>query len=418
MEKIIYPSRRSNDPQEISLAIFCHKLREKYRHGELKKVIINLCEKIPEWKWKTEYNWCSKKEFIQWCKDNEIKTQKDFINWKKKNKRPDYIPSHPDYIYEEWSWSILSGNHNKKNNWCSKKEFIQWCKDNEIRTSIKFGKWCRKNKRPNYIPYEPNRQYSNWSWGDLSGKYVKRNFCSKKEFIKWCKDNGIRTQRDFENFKDKKPKKIGYPSYVYKDWSWGDLSGRYKNKDWASKKEFIKWCEDNGIKSYGDFINWKKKNKRPINITSQPQKIYEKWEWYEVSGKERNRRRFNLNKVSKEEFIKWCKDNGVKSGVHFYTLDRPINLPFDPHHTYKNFSWNDIKEKKFISKEEFIQWCKNNNIKKWKDFYNLTKEIREEHNLPSTPNQVYNFYWGEISGFNKGNRRKRRKYKKGGKNHE
>jgi len=81
MEEIIYPSRRSNDEQEIRLSIFCHKLREKYRHGKLKQEVIILLEKIQGWKWKTEYNWCTIEEYIQWCKDNGIRTQLDYRKW-------------------------------------------------------------------------------------------------------------------------------------------------------------------------------------------------------------------------------------------------------------------------------------------------------------------------------------------------
>jgi len=254
-------------------------LRIKYKNGTLAKHIIELTESIPNFKW--GFDWCTKKQFIQFCKDHEIESRTQFYKWCKKNKRPDNIPSTPNRIYKNFSWGDISGIY-KNVDWCTKEEFIQFCKDHEIKSRTQFRKWCKENKRPYNISSEPNIIYKNWSWGDISGKYMNVDWCTKEEFIQWCKDNGIKNNLQFIKWckENKRPYNISSdPNKTYKNFSWGDISGRYRNVNWCTKKQFIQFCKDHEIKTKTQFRKWCKKNKRPYNIPYNPNTIYENWSW-------------------------------------------------------------------------------------------------------------------------------------------
>jgi hypothetical protein len=205
---------------------FFHKLRKNYKDGILPKHIIELAETIPNFEWEYYTDWCSKEEFIQWCKDNRIKTQSEFKQWNKKNKRPDNIPYSPHIIYKDFLWGDISGFYRNRE-YISKKEFIQWCKDNNINNQTQFHKWCKKNKRPDNITTSPIRVYNDWSWADLSGRYLNVKWYSMKKFIKWCKDHGIKTKTSFLKWckENQKPKNIpSNPQKVYKNWSWNNVT--------------------------------------------------------------------------------------------------------------------------------------------------------------------------------------------------
>jgi uncharacterized short protein YbdD (DUF466 family) len=270
---IKYPSYYSVDEKEKSLALFVERLRYIYHKNKLSNEEVKLCESIPGWKWGTIYNWVTKEEFIQWCKDNKIKIEKDFRSIKN---RPDNIPSTPQQIYKDWSWGDVSGNYINRD-FVSKEEFIQWCKDNGVKTQKQFN----KTKRPDNIHSAPQQIYKDWSWGDVSGNYKNIDWVTKEEFIQWCKDNKIKSQSHFKSIKNRPDNIPSIPNVIYENFSWGDVSGRYINIDWVTKEEFIQWCKDNGVKSERQFRSIKN---RPDNIPSNPQRIYKDWLWGDVSG--------------------------------------------------------------------------------------------------------------------------------------
>jgi len=216
-QSIRFPSSRSKNSHERKLAGIAGNLKHDYKNGNLSQEYIDLCESIPGWTW-TAHEFCTKEEFVQWCKDNDIKTEPQFRKWKKKNKRPKNITAIPERIYDDFHWGELSGKK-WKNDWCTKEEFVQWCKNNGIKDSTDFLNWKKKNTKPDNIPDKPYI-YDNWSWGIITGRFKDGNWMSMEKFIQWCKDNGIKRKKDFTSLR-KRPRGVPAAPYsIYKDFSW------------------------------------------------------------------------------------------------------------------------------------------------------------------------------------------------------
>lgn len=284
MEKIKYPSKQTNDLQERSLACLVINLKTNYKNGWLSQKEINLCESIPGWKWEGFTNWVSKEEFIQWCKDNEIKNGWYFKKvWCKENKKPFNIPYNAERVYDDFSWGDISGNYRKQ--LTSKKGFMDWCKKNGIINESIFIEWKKNNQLPKHITCDPRNSY-NFSWCEISGYVLNKDrvFVSEKEFVQWCRDNDILSSEQFFKWckKNEKPLNIPYePHTKYPNWKWKTLSqyAGSREREYVSKEKFIQWCIKHGLRSEREYRKWKQKNKKPDNIPCDPYIKYKNLRW-------------------------------------------------------------------------------------------------------------------------------------------
>lgn len=221
--KIKYPSICSSDPKEKSLAYFVFDMRRLYHQNKLHKIEIRFFERLPGWSWDksnpTRNDFCTKEEFIQWCKNKNIKHRRQFYDWNRENKRPKYIPSSPEQIYD-FSWSEISGKVNYLyRTFISETEFIEWCENKNITNFLEFRQWCNENKKPDNIHINPNRYYKEFSWGKIKGN--KLNFISKEEYIQWCIDNKINSNNYKKWFTNNgRPNNIPYDPRYYENWTW------------------------------------------------------------------------------------------------------------------------------------------------------------------------------------------------------
>jgi len=200
-----------------------------------------------------------------------------------------------------------------------------------IKTQTEYRNW---KERPNNIPSTPDRTYKNeWnSWGEFLGT----DFLSYKEAQKIAQQVGIKTYREYRNWKERPSNIPSTPNTVYKnEWNgWGEFLGT----DFLSYKEAQKIAQQVGIKSKTEYRNWKE---RPSNIPSTPNTVYKnEWNgWGEFLG---------TGFLSYKEAQKIVQQAGIKTYREYHNWkERPNNIPSNPDRIYKN-EWNGW-EKEFLS---------------------------------------------------------------------
>ena len=146
-----------------------------------------------------------------------------------------------------------------------------------------------KTKKPEYIPYNPNRTYKDeWvSWGDWLGTYAVSTHCHKKmpfkEARKFVRSLGLRNRKEWREYctSGKKPRDIpsnAWTSYK-KDWiSLSDWLGgtnkspQYKYRLFADARAFVHTL---GIKSCAEWREYCMSEKKPIDIPFEASRTYD-----------------------------------------------------------------------------------------------------------------------------------------------
>ncbi len=156
-----------------------------------------------------------------------------------------------------------------------------------------WKKFKNSNKLPEDIPRGPQGVYENkgWTnWGDFlgTGYTYKKKFRTYEEAQKFCKENNINGQRDWESLSKsgKRPNDLpSSPSYTYKkEWkSWGDFtgSGRIQNqmKSFRSFEDARKFVHKLNLKSSDEWRSYIKSGKKPNDIPNEPGHVYKDKGW-------------------------------------------------------------------------------------------------------------------------------------------
>jgi len=161
---------------------------------------------------------------------------------------------------------------------------------------------------------------------------------NEREWISFCKSN-------------KKPYYIpSVPRQHYtKDWKGlGDWLGTYtiapQNKKFKSFNEAKIFVHSLNLKSYNDWLDYCKSNKKPNYIPSVPRHQYTKdWkgfgDWlgtYTIASTKKKFRSFKKARI----FARSLKLNGHLEWVESYKINTlPVDVPTTPNRTYKNKGW-------------------------------------------------------------------------------
>jgi hypothetical protein len=175
-----------------------------------------------------------------------------------------------------------------------------------LNSNQEWIEWAKSDKRPEYIPYHPNQVYiDKWKgWGDWLGTgniaSQNRKFKSYEEVQKIAIDLGIDSKIAWFEYwkKHDRPKDIpSCPNKTYSDkWNgWTDWlktnnkSYRQINKQFLSFEEAREYVRNLQLKSLTQWRKWAKSDKRPKYIPSSPHRTYsDQWiDWYDWLGKER-----------------------------------------------------------------------------------------------------------------------------------
>ena len=297
-------------------------------------------------------DWMSFKKAKEHIQKEGIKTYTEFKEWSK-TKRPPNFPSNPNITYKkEWiSWFDFLGKKERRRfiDWMSFAEAQNLIQKEGIKTVKQFLEWKRAGHRPPHFPSNPQLKYKEWvSWphffgterrGDIewmsfeeAQAYIQQKTNIKKfvEFQKWVRS------------KNRPPDFPMTPDEVYNDkWKgWPHFLG----KKWMSFAEARAFIQKEGIKTSQEFYEWRKSDKRPPNLPTDPHRVYkEDWvSWFHFFGTER---RGDIEWMSFAEARAFIQKEGIKTATEFKEWrksdKRPPNFPTDPHRVYKEdwVSW-------------------------------------------------------------------------------
>ena len=235
------------------------------------------------------------------------------------------------------------------------KEARRFTRSLGLNSSTDWRNYHKSEKCPDDIPYYPNRIYKKeWiDWTDFLD--AKPRHLSYEEARKFVRKLGFRSSTDWYEYRisGKRPKNIPtHPEKVYKK-EWIDMYDFLGTKpvQYVSFKQARKFVRSLNIKSATEWVDWCRKNKRPLGIPNHLSDIYnEEWAtWADflgtknLSGKQIHAkmksfleaRKFvrSLGVTTQEEWENWCKKN-----------KRPSDIPYSLSKTYKNKGWTTFPE--------------------------------------------------------------------------
>ena len=185
----------------------------------------------------------------------------------------------------------------------------------------------------------------------------------------------------------------------------------FRKKTMASKKQYLtfeeakEFARNLKLKSSVEWQEWSKSGKRPLNIPTNPGKIYEDkgWKgWGDFLGNGNSPK--NRKNVSFEEAREFARTLNLKNAIEWEKWSksglRPSNIPSAPNQLYKDKGWNgwgnflgnrniSKRNPEFLSFEEAREFARSLNFKSRREWERWSKSEDKPLNIPSKPERVY-----------------------------
>ena len=289
--------------------------------------------------------------------------------------------------------------------WMSFEEAKAFIQAQGIQTSIAFKKWRREGKRPEDFPSTPNIVYKEeWTgWRDFLG--TGKKWMSFEEAQTFIQDEGIRTYRQFKEWKREGKRPRDFPSTPHKtykeEWtSWGDFLGT--GRKWMSFEEAQTFIQSEGIQTSTEFRKWSREGKRPRDFPSAPEQTYKEewtgWEDFLGTGSTVPKKQERMSFEEAQDFI---QKEGIQTSTEFRKWSRegkrPDNFPSAPEQIYKEewTGWEDFlgTGRKWMSFEEAQDFIRSEGIQTSIEFERWKRAGNRPDNFPSAPHRTYKEEW-------------------------
>jgi len=219
-----------------------------------------------------------------------------------------------------------------------------------VTTGSEWFRWCKKNKKPDNIPYNPDEVYKEWTtWGDFLGPLPEK-WKSFEDARKFAHSLKLKNPGEWNKFSKlgKRPEDIpAGPRGVYKeDWiGWsdflgtGNLNSQQLQEQYISYDDAKKYVQKQGIKTVPKFNEWSSQGKRPLFIPAKPQKFYKEWiDWDDFFGRDKK------IIISFEDARKFARSLNLTYRSEWFELyDKgklPKDLPKYVNERYPDQGWN------------------------------------------------------------------------------
>ena len=218
-----------------------------------------------------------------------LKNTKEWAIHVKSKDFPKDIPKSPSGVYKKewrgWGDFLGTGNLSVKRKFRSYENIKRYAQSLKLKNSAQWIKHTDSKTFPNDIPKFPYHYKEFVSWNDFLGSNF-RNFKSYNEAKKYAQSLKIKSQNDwFKHTKSKIfPNDIKKNPYAYKEFrSMGEFlgTGRIASqfKKFKPFKDTRKYVRGLNLKSYKDWIEYKKSKKKLSDIPANPLNIYKNEGW-------------------------------------------------------------------------------------------------------------------------------------------
>nr|AIF07963.1 hypothetical protein [uncultured marine thaumarchaeote KM3_25_G08] len=248
----------------------------------------------PDWLGYTYFEYRTYEDAQKFVQKLKLKTVDEWKKYCRSGKKPENIPANPQSVYKTkgWiGWYSFLGKKNNPANFISFSKSRKWARDSNIESANQWKTACKNNSIPVNIPRNPSQVYEkSWQgWGDFLGTGYEhtKKFRSYVDAKKFCKENGIKSQPDYQKFSKsaKRPNDMPSNPYgVYKKqgtWiSWGDFTGTgrvsFKDKTYCSYEDAQKFVQSHKIETQKQWNTACKNNSIPENIPVGVENYYKK----------------------------------------------------------------------------------------------------------------------------------------------
>ena len=190
------------------------------------------------------------KELVQTL---HLKNTIEWKEWSKSGKRPENIPSSPREKYKDkgWiSWSDFLGY--EKTEFLPYEQAREFARTLNLKSKTEWKKYSKNGDRPKNIPGCPDEFYKDkgWiSWSDFL-EYEKTEFLPYEQAREFARTLNLRNEKEWRNWNKngKRPENIPYnvqKIYTNKGWkSWADFLGTIGNGNRWTKPALLGFLED------------------------------------------------------------------------------------------------------------------------------------------------------------------------------
>jgi len=232
----------------------------------------------------------------------ELKNKSEWEQYCKSGIKSEHIPTAPWSIYKNKGWISLDDflGHGRVSNFSKKfltfEESRSFVRKLGLSGENEWREYCKSGKKPDNIPYHPERSYKNKGWisfgdffgtGTISPLEISKKYWSfekSKQFI-----HSLRLKNDYEwrNFSKSSKRPEGIPTNPKKvyavEWSglgnWlGTGTIAYQNREWMpwkkAKLEYRKLIEKYKINNLDEWRKFLKTHKLPQDLPSRPDVVY------------------------------------------------------------------------------------------------------------------------------------------------
>lgn len=332
-----------------------------------------------------------------------IKTEKDYKEWSKQKNFPGFLYKSPRY--EDFKWPYYLTSRRNRDEFANIEQFKKYLTENNISKVRNFVE-LSKNFPPE-IPVNFKYVYG-LKWAEIVGKPIMKitnlkNILSYSEAKKWCRENKIDSQKSYriKVALEENEKLPANPNRLYKEeWEgWEKFIG-YKVNPILPYKEAKLWIKENKstIKTGKDYMEWayKKDSTFPLKALPKSPYSYYKEEW--VGWKDF----LNLKTYNYIEISNWCKENNIKTRKEYFERKK-LDFPCRPDIFFKEWQgWQEFLSLEKLSFEDCKKWIRDNKINIEVDSYTKwLKYIRKQDYthlnfnplIPKHPKFVYKEKW-------------------------
>ena len=231
-----------------------------------------------------------------------FKNREEWMLYCKSGKKPTDIPTSPRGSYKEfkdWGDFLGTGKIGKftKSNTRSFKQARKFVKALKMEVQNDWFEYCKSGKKPADIPSNPQfnykKEWSNWAnWlgtetrSDLLIAKQRSKLRPFKEARKFTRKLGFKSREEWEEYCKSGKKPADIPEdlvWWYEEGKgWGDWLGTNfvsnRNRKFRSFKKARKFVQSLKLTSQNDWAKYRRSDKRPDDIPSNPNAVYKK-EW-------------------------------------------------------------------------------------------------------------------------------------------